>query len=281
VYPIADAYCYEIIEHNPRIQYGRIRLMGNIGYAIGALLLGQIIQYYGLRMSYFIYSYVMIIGSVMIAKVKFSYKHTREKININDGFKLIKDKRYLILIISAIICNIAIGGNVSYLAILIQRTGGNTGNLGFVWFLIALSALPVLYYGKRLITKFNKLNIYLLGIMFYALRFFLVSVFDSFHIIIIIQLLESVSYPLVLLGALEYLNKITPSKVKTTSMTFYTAAYGVGGFIGNITGGIILENASIFLLYRVLSIISVIGCIVVLILKKTDRMISTIRQNNA
>lgn len=275
VYPIADAYSYEIIELNTQIQYGRVRLMGNIGYAIGALLLGQIIQYYSLKISYFIYSIVMIIGCFMIAKVKFTYKHTREKINLYDGLKLFKDKRYLILIISAIVCNIAIGGNVSYLAILIQKTGGNTGNLGFVWFLIAMSALPVLYYGKRLITKFNKLNIYLLGIMFYALRFFLDSVFTSYDFIIIIQLLESVSYPLVLLGALEYLNKITPDKVKTTSMTFYTAAYGVGGFIGNITGGMILENANIFLLYRVLSVVSVVGCIVVLMLKKTDKMISS------
>ncbi len=175
--------------------------------------------------------------------------------------------------ISAMVCNIAIGGNVSYLAILIQRTGGNTGNLGFVWFLIALSAIPVLYYGKRLLTIFDKLNIYLIGIMFYALRFFLDTIFTSYDFIIIIQLLESVSYPLVLLGALEYLNKITPDKVKTTSMTFYTATYGVGGFIGNILGGMLLEKADIFLLYRVFAIVSVIGCIVVLILKRTDKMI--------
>ncbi len=85
IYPISDAYSYEIIEHDPRIQFGRIRLMGNIGYAIGALLLGLIIQNYGLRISYFIFSVVMIIGCFMIAKVKFNYKHSTEKINLQDG----------------------------------------------------------------------------------------------------------------------------------------------------------------------------------------------------
>lgn len=273
VYPIADAYSYEIIAHNPQIQYGRVRLMGNIGYAVGALILGLIIQNYGLRISYFIYSIVMLVGCFVIANVKFTYKNASEKINLRDGLKLFADQRYSILLIAALVCNIAIGGNVSYLAILIQSTGGNTGNLGFVWFLIAISALPVLYFGKRLITKYNKLNILLIGVVFYAIRFFLDSLFTSYDLIIMIQLLESVSYPLFLLGTLEYLNKITPDKVKTTAMTFYTAAYGVGGFIGNIIGGVILENADIFLLYTVFSIVSVIGCFVVLLLKKIDKKI--------
>ena len=247
--------------------------MGNIGYAFGALILGLIIQHYGLRISYYIYFVVMMIGSLMIAKVRFTGRHTRAKINLKDGLSLFHDKRYLILLLSAIVCNIAIGGNVNYLAILIQDTGGNTGNLGFVWFIIALSALPVLYYGRRLITRFDKLNFYLFGILVYALRFFLDSIVTSYDTIIWIQLLESISYPMVLLGALEYLNKITPDKVKTTSMTFYTAAYGIGGFIGNIIGGAILQNAEVFLLYKVLAGVSVFGGIVVLILKKADKLV--------
>lgn len=270
IYPIADAYSYEIIERYPKIQYGRIRLMGNIGYALGALLLGQIIQHFGLTYSYFIYSFVMILASVVIAKLKFQYPHSRVKINIKDGLKLFQDKRYSIFLLSSILCYIAIGGNVSYLAVLIQETGGSTANLGFVWFLIALSALPVLYYGKMLLTRYDKLNIYLIGILFYALRFFLDSTTDDNGLIIIIQLLESVSYPLFLMGALEYLNKITPDSVKTTSMTFFTAACGIGGFIGNITGGVLLESYSVSILYRVFSVVALITCIVVIILKKVD-----------
>lgn len=277
VYPIADAFSYEIIEHNPQIQYGRIRLMGNIGYAFGALVLGLIIQRYGLRISYYIFFIVMMLASLMIAKVKFTGKHTGVKINLKDGLRLFQDKRYLILLLSATICNIAIGGNVNYVAILIQDTGGNTGILGFVWFLVALSALPVLYYGRRLITKFDMLYFYMFGSLVYALRFFLDSIVDSYTTIIWIQLLESISYPLVLLGALEYLNKITPDKVKTTSMTFYTAAYGIGGFIGNIIGGVILQNAEVFLLYKVLAGVSLLGCIVVLILKKVDQSVSEVQ----
>lgn len=279
VYPIADAFSYEIIEHNPQIQYGRIRLMGNIGYAFGALVLGLIIQNYGLRISYYIYFVVMMLASLMIAKVRFTGKHTGAKINLKDGLRLFQDKRYLILLLSATVCNIAIGGNVSYVAILIQDTGGNTGILGFVWFLVALSALPVLYYGRRLITKFDMLYFYMFGSLVYALRFFLDSIVSSYTAVIWIQLLESISYPLVLLGALEYLNKITPDKVKTTSMTFYTAAYGIGGFIGNIIGGVILQNAEVFLLYKVLAGVSLLGCIVVLILKKVDQSVSEVQSD--
>lgn len=272
--PISDAYSYEIIENNQQIQYGRIRLMGNIGYAVGALVIGQAIQYYGLEVSYFIYSIVMIAGSIIISRVRFSYKGNREKINLHDGLKLFRDKRFSIFLISAIAAYIAIGGNVSYLAILIQQTGGNTSSLGFVWFIIAMSALPVFYFGKNFINKFGELNIYILGMLFYAIRFFLDSAFTSNYIIFCIQLLECVSYTFFLMGTLEYLNKITPSKIKTTSMTFYTAACGIGGFLGNMAGGILLEHIDIFMLYRLLSFVSIACILFILPLKKLDRRIN-------
>lgn len=69
------------------------------------------------------------------------------------------------------------------------------------------------------------------------------------------------------MGTLEYLNKISPSKLKTTSMTFYTAACGIGGFIGSITGGILLEHVNVFMLYRLLSAVS-FGCIMIISLLK-------------
>jgi MFS transporter, PPP family, 3-phenylpropionic acid transporter len=274
IIPIADAYSFEIIEHHQEIQYGRIRLMGNLGYAVGALILGQIIQHYGLNSSYFIFSAVMIIGSIVISKVRFNHKAEREKISLRDGLELFKDKRFSVFIISAIVAFTAIGGSVSYLAILIQKTGGNTSNLGFVWFLIAISTLPVFYFGKKLTKRYGELNIYQLGILFYALRFFLDSVFTSFNIILVVQLLESVSYTFFLMGTLEYLNKITPAKIKATSMTFYTAACGIGGFIGSIAGGMLLEHVDIFTFYRMLSAVSIICIMIIFLLKKFDKQMN-------
>jgi predicted MFS family arabinose efflux permease len=274
IVPIADAYSFEIIEHNQQLQYGRIRLMGNIGYAAGALVIGQVIQYYGIEVSYFIYSAIMISGSIIISGVRFNYKGNGKKINLQDGFNLFKDKKFSVFLISVIVAFTAIGGNVSYLAVLIQETGGTTGNLGFVWFVIAISTLPVFYFGKGLTNKLGDINIYLLGTLFYALRFFLNSLFSSNNIILGIQLLESVSYTFFLMGTLEYLNKITPAKIKTTSMTFYTAACGIGGFLGSFAGGILLEHADIFMLYRLLSLVSILCIAFILPLKRLDQGIN-------
>jgi PPP family 3-phenylpropionic acid transporter len=51
--PILDAYTYEIIEEHKKIQFGRIRLMGSIGYAVFSLLIGILIKSTNINSSFY------------------------------------------------------------------------------------------------------------------------------------------------------------------------------------------------------------------------------------
>jgi len=270
VVPIADAYCYEIIEQYKKLQYGKIRLMGSFGYAVVALLMGYIIKKTGINTSYIIYSILMFLGVLSLFSIDYIGKATRKNVTFDDVVKLIRYKKFILLIVTVILTNISNGSNSSYIPVLIEKTGGDVTQLGMVWFIIAISELPAFYFSAKLIGKYGELNLYILGVALFALRYFLDSLCDDYIPVLVIQMMQGVTYTFYLITSLQYVNKISPAKMRTSAITLHAAAMGVGGAIGNIGGGLLLEYISIFMLYQILALICVICLYILVLLKRVD-----------
>nr|WP_179122174.1 MFS transporter [Caloramator quimbayensis] len=274
---ITDAYCYEIIEKNKGLQFGKIRLMGSLGYAIAALLLGILIKKLGIEFSFISYSILMLCTILILKTIKFKGKRTRIPIDFYDISKLIRDKKFVLIVISAMFASISMGANGNYISILIQKTGGDVSKLGIVWFVIAMSELPFLFLGNKIMKKTGVLNLYIIGILFFVIRFFLSSQCTSYNAVILVQFMQSITFPLYLLTTIEYININSTSNLKTSALTAFTAlAGGLGGLLGNIGGGFILQIKDIFFLYKVLGISCIISLIVALILKKYDKDVKSL-----
>lgn len=272
IIPVTDAYTYEIIEDNQDIQYGRIRLMGSVGYAVMALLGGIIIKSLGINSGFFIYSFIILIGAVQVYKIDFQGNSSKNKVTLTDVTSLLKDRRFLLLMIAILINNISFGSNNSYISLLIQATGGDVSILGLLGFTLAISELPTLFFGRKLLKKYGELNIFNLGVFLFAIRYFLSSICTSYIWVIVIQAMQGITFSLFLIASLQYLSKITPPSIRTSAMTFYTAVCGIGAFIGNISGGIFLEHISIFTFYKILSLVCLVSTAVIIILKNVDKI---------
>jgi len=170
--------------------------------------------------------------------------------------------------------SIALGANGSYISVLIEKTGGNVSNLGMLWFILAMSELPAFFFGGKLLKRYGELNIFIFAILIYMLRFFLNGISINYKLVMLIQLLQGISFPLYLMASLQYLNKIVPSKMRTSSITLYAAfGGGLGGFIGNIMAGKLLDKVSVFILFKVLSSIMILALLVVLMLSRMDKRV--------
>lgn len=269
---ITDAYCYEIIEENRSLQFGKIRLMGSLGYAVAALFLGVLIKKTGIEVSFISYSILMICTIFILKTIKFKGKRTRIPINFYDISKLIRDKKFVLIVISAMFASIAMGANGNYISILIQKTGGDVSKLGIVWFVIAMSELPFLFLGNKIMKKTGVLNLYIIGMLFFTIRFFLNSVCSSYNTVILIQLMQSITFTLYLLTTIEYININSAPNMKTSAFTAFSAlAGGLGGLLGNIGGGFILQFKDIFFLYKILSLCCILSLVIAFILKSCEK----------
>ncbi len=270
--PMADAYCYEVIERTNAFSFGQVRLMGSIGFALISAALGKIIQLTDSRASFLLFSILFIITAYLLYGIKFEGKANIKRPSIRDVLNTIKEFKFMVFVFSVLLLNIALGANGSYISVLVKETGGSVTILGFVWFIIAISEIPAFFFGNHLQKRFGELNIYLWAVGLYTLRFLLCSIPQSYISVISIQLLQGVTFPLYLMGAMQYLYKIVPEPIKASGITLLSSlGFGLGSFIGNLGGGVFLESHGIHLLYRILSVFCVLALLVGLYLKSQDK----------
>lgn len=269
IIPITDAYCYEIIEQNRKFQFGTIRLMGSIGYAISVILVGIAVKKMGVEFGFICYIAFIMLSLIILKSINFKGKKAGAQIDFNDITKLFKNKKFVLLVLSGMFASLAMGANGNYISILIQKTGGDVSKLGIVWFVIAISELPMLFVGNKLMKKVGVLNFYIIGLVFFTIRFFLNSICTFYITVILIQLMQSITFPMYLLSTNEYINTSTSSKIKTSAFTAFSAlAGGLGALLGSTLGGFILQVSNIFVLYKLLSLSCLISTVIALILKK-------------
>jgi predicted MFS family arabinose efflux permease len=269
---VCDANTYDLMDKHKEIQYGRIRLMGSAGYACTSLLMGAIIMFSNINVPFIAYFVYMAIGFIIVNTISVSNRRTSVAINLNSILSIIKNKKFLLISISALLANATFNANGNYIAVLIEKTGGDIANLGMLWFIVAISELPFFFFEAKIIKRFGVLNIYLVGMFIYIIRFLIDSYSTNYIIVLVAQILQGITFPLFLSATLRYVNDIVPSHARTTALTVFSAiSGGIGGFLGNIAGGAMLQKISIFQLYRILALVCVLSLIIALGLKSKTK----------
>lgn len=275
---IMDAYTYEIIGKHRGLQFGKIRFMGSLGYALASISMGLVVKSLGTNACFIGYSIAVVIALVGVSGIQYKGEISDNRLNMKEITLQLRDKRFLYYILLIMFFSISFGTNTAYMSILIKQKGGDFFQLGLVGFIIAMSEFPSLQLGSRLLKRFGDINILFVGLFFYSIRYFLDSIGTSSEMVLAIQAMQSLTYPLFLIATYEFIGRTTPLKMRTTALSINAAAMGIGGLAGNIGGGLLLEYMTLSGLYKVIAGISLISCFLVLGLKKLNG--SYERKNN-
>ena len=275
VFPLADSYVYALNSGFPSIQYGKVRLFGSAGFAVITFLLGFLLKHFDVSFLFIGYLCFMLTAAFIFTSVKFSGKSEGASPHFHDIKKILKNPTFLLFIFTVCISSVGAISNGNYIAILVEKTGGNTGNLGTLWLLVALSELPLFYYGNILLKRFGEDNLYIFAMIIYAIRFFASALCVSFIPVMLIQLLQTFTFPLFALATTSRANKLLPDNLKATGMTLMTSlGYGLGGLIGNFFGGFIIKLISVFFLYKIYGGLCLFSILLVLYMKKSSLVTS-------
>jgi PPP family 3-phenylpropionic acid transporter len=265
---ITDAYCYDIADHTPSINYGQIRLAGSFGYALIALILGGVIQQYGIHVSFVLYSFLFILTALFLGGIRHTSHVNVIRPHASDVLDVLKNMRLILFVLSVLILNIALAAHSNYIAMIIEATGGNVSNLGIVWFVQAISEIPLFYFGSRLLRKYGELNIYIFAALLYFVRMLLTSLSSSYAQVIAVQFMQSVTYPLYLFSAMQYVKGIVPDRLRASGITLLSSlGFGLGGLVGNLGGGYLLQYTNPFFLYKMLTVVCLLAAVLALLLK--------------
>jgi len=222
--------------------YGRVRLGGTIGWGILAPLAGLIIDRYGIRWAFWGYSAIMLITLIICQKFTFG-KPAEPGSLLRDVRQVLTDRRWGLFLALAFVGGIAFTVVNSYLFPYLEELGISRSTMGVALLIATLSELPVLFFANYLLKRFTARGLFVLGILITGVRLILYGALNFQTGILIFQLLNGLTYPMVWVAGVSYANELAPEGMKATAQGLLGAmVLGFGAAAGGLVGGLMLGS---------------------------------------
>ena len=132
--------------------------------------------------------------------------------------------------------------------------------VGFMWALASITEIPAMLVSKRLINRIGSLPLLLVSSLSISIRLLICVLFPTRAGIIIAQLFHCISYGLFQPVAIAYITECVPPQQRAMGMSLYVSlGVGLPTLIGNILGGIIIEQMGYRALFGIFSVFPVLS----------------------
>lgn len=243
------------------VSFGSIRMWGSIGFAFSSLVVGEILNIFGVP--FIVWPYISF-GLVLLAIVFLitDVRSDSTPAHLGDVRLLIKNKPFLIFLTLMMFVTITHRVNDSFIGLYIAELGGSERYVGISWFVSLISEATIFALAFIWFKRKNALNLIVFASFIYVGRWFLFSFVDNPIHIIGLQVLHGLTFAVFYLAALDFITRLIPEILKATGhLVFYSVFFGLSGIIGSLGGGIIIEAFNGETLYFINGIVALVGAL--------------------
>ena len=238
VLALLDSITLDEVEADEKMGYTHFRFWGAPGYALGALVTGNLIPGFGMDVLFYTSSGFLVLTWLALLNFKPLLNTSNRKDLSFEGMGKFITKGAILLFLTVItIVSVVLG---------VQ----------------AMSELPFYFIGGWLLRKMEPSKVVVIAIFFTAMRLFLYSFNNNPQAVVFIETMNGITWTLLWISCVEFIDKKMPAKWRTTGQSLLWAAYfGAGAIIGNMFSGILYEQVGIKKVFVINGIIILITSI--------------------
>ena len=259
VLPLMDTLTMEHVV-SKKVSYGQIRMMGSIGFIVGSIITGKLIDL--INISFFI-PLIFLAGTFVIFPIfmlsfdKFDYKKHSASIS---SF----DKNFYILILGVIIYFMAFSFNNNFINIKISESGLSQLTAGSMWSAGVLLEIVIMFFSGKFLHKASAVTWMQLSVFTGFFRWLLIGIYSSKAILYFACTLHGISFGLFHLAMIQYIKVSVPEGKRLKAQGIYAAtAYGLGSILGSLFSGFIYDFYGVNITFLAASGISLISMIII------------------
>lgn len=272
IQPIADATTMAVLKDST--DFGKIRLWGSLGYAVGVITIGSLLDTYGLYLLFILNAFILMLTLLFIFRLPVEQVKKR-KFKMNEAMALFKNKSFLLFLLFSFLVHLTVHANNSFYAIFLQNLGATITLVGFALLIKSILEIPFFAMSKKLMKRFSYPVLLSLVAGVYGIRWLILGFSSNMEILIGSQILLSLSFSIQYFVSVAYVDQITPKEYRATGQTFYWAvSLGLGGLVGNILAGFVLIYIDIQTLYIIAGCIALVSIILLWIQPMTSNKIT-------
>ncbi|TFJ77469.1 MFS transporter [Carnobacterium maltaromaticum] len=272
IQPLLNSLIFEYINRGIKINYGLARGLGSLSFAAISFVLGFIVN----RFSPAVLPYLYIFFYTFILLIAYSFKMPRvlkEEPDLSicnspskKTFKLAElttfFKRYhnLYLLLISVCCLFIFHNIIStYLIQIMQNVGGSDTDFGISLALAASVELPTMMGFAYLVRKIKGSTLLKVSAIFFTVKALVFLLAPSVGVIYLGQILQALSFALYIPASVYYMNELMEPTDRIKGQAIIMVAMTLGGVFGNLIGGILLDNFTIFVMLVAGVIFSLLG----------------------
>ena len=253
----------DYINGGNQLNFGLARGCGSISYAIFTLILGYVVQYLGadiLMAMYIVLGFINII-TVVLFPVDNSKEHFADN---NKDSNILRKYPFLIFFLTACVL-LYIAHNIFnvFLLNIVQRAGGDNTNLGIALAISAFVELPAMAAIVKIAKKISIEKVILVSSISFTLKAAACVFAVSIPAVYAVSAMQMIAFAPFTPGSVYFINKhMQPHDSAIGQALIGSCTLGLGGTLGNIIGGLVIDIAGLTPTLIFSAILSACGTVV-------------------
>ena len=244
--------------------YSRIRLWGSIGFIVASLFLGYLIDLQGIN----ILLWVLLIAQTIIFFLSNTIPETKEihhKKNDLSIWKIIKTPSVIALLIGCTLMVSAHGVLYNFYSIYLKEHGYSSATIGWLWAVGVICEIFIFMLMPKILRRYSLKTILLLSLFLGVIRFILIGASPNhFYLLLIAQMFHAATFGSFHAASIEVIAYFFKGRNQSRGQAIYNSvAYGIGGTIGGLGGGYLIQYLGGQLGFMIAAISPLIGFVVI------------------
>ena len=244
--------------------YSRIRLWGSIGFIVASLFLGYLIDLQGIN----ILLWVLLIAQAIIFFLSNTIPENQDiqqKTNDLSIWKIIKTPSVIALLLGCTLMVSAHGVLYNFYSIYLKDHGYSSGTIGWLWAVGVICEILIFMAMPKILRRYSLKAILLMSLFLGVIRFILIGASpDHLYLLFIAQMFHAATFGSFHAASIEVIAYYFKGRNQTRGQAIYNSvAYGIGGTIGGLGGGYLIQYLGGQLGFMIAAISPLIGFVVI------------------
>lgn len=271
----------DYINRGNQLNFGLARGCGSISYATFTLILGYVVQYLGADILMAMYIVLGIINIITVVSFPSgnSEEHSADNqdkhknqiyvnnLESNKDHNILRKYPFLIFFLTACVL-LYIAHNIFnvFLLNIVQRAGGDNTNLGIALAISAFVELPAMAAIVKIAKKISIEKVILISSISFTLKAAACVFAVSIPAVYAVSAMQMIAFALFTPGSVYFINKhMQPHDSAIGQALIGSCTLGLGGTLGNIIGGLVIDIAGLTPTLIFSAILSACGTVVMFI----------------
>ena len=241
ILPLVDSTTLENIMHEGG-DYGKIRLWGSLGFIIGTVIVGVLLDFKEV-FSFNSILYVMCIFLFMsfLSSLNIPAKVSgKTGISLREIINILKDKEIILFLFVNFLHTLTMAAYHIFFGLFILDLNYKPSAIGIFTIASVLSEVILFHYSGKILGYFSPFRLLTFTYIFTSLRWFVLAYFHDFYSILFSQMIHAVSWGLFFIVSIRYTEYRFKDRLRTSGITLFSAViFGLGNSIGFYISGLV------------------------------------------